>query len=145
MKKITLLLSVIFNLVVFAQPKQSSEKQEIGRILMNQKEAWNNGNMERYMEGYWKNDSLLFISKKGITRGWQATLANYKKSYPDRSSMGKLHFDILAIEFLHPNAAHVIGKWYLKRNEEKGDLSGHFSLIVKKINNRWVIVSDHSS
>lgn len=151
MKNILFLILVLLSISSFAQKKhpkhqkqQLPDKQQIIRLLMNQKSAWNEGNLDQYMMGYWKNDSLSFIGKKGITKGWQATLDTYKKSYPDKAAMGQLQFDILKVELLSPTSAYVVGKWDLTR-KEKGNLSGYFSLLLKKLDNKWVIVSDHSS
>lgn len=151
MKNLLLILLLISSTVTFAQRKKHkkakptiAEHTLIMRLLMNQKNAWNEGNLEQYMQGYWKNDSLSFIGKRGITKGWQATLDTYKKSYPDKASMGELQFNILKIELLSPTAAYVVGKWDLTR-KEKGNIGGHFSLLLRKLNKKWVIVSDHSS
>jgi hypothetical protein len=95
------------------------------------------------MEGYWKSDSLMFIGKSGITYGWKETLSNYKKNYPDSSSMGKLRFDIILLTPLSPQYYSLAGRWTLKRSI--GDLTGFFTLIFRKINGSWVIISDHSS
>lgn len=105
--------------------------------------AWNSGNIENFMHGYWQNDSLMFIGKSGVTYGWQKTLDNYKKGYPDTAAMGNLDFIILQVKKLSEDYSFVIGKWHLARTI--GDLSGHFTLLFKKIKNNWVIVSDHSS
>ena len=118
-------------------------KLAILRILDEQTTAWNRGDIEGFMNGYWKNDSLMFIGKSGVTYGWTNTLNNYKKGYPDTTAMGKLSFDIIAVKRLSKKYCHVIGKWFLKRSI--GDLSGHFTLIFEKINSRWVIIADHSS
>jgi len=145
MKKFSAILFFIFTIqLVFAQKHQQlPDVQKIKHLLSNQVIAWNNGNIEEYMSGYWKNDSLIFIGKKGITKGWQQTLDNYKKSYPDKSAMGVLQFDIISVELFSKTIAHVTGKWNIK--SEKGNLSGCFTLVMKKINAAWVIVSDHSS
>ena len=79
----------------------------------------------------------------GVKWGWQETLNNYKKSYPDTVAMGKLSFDIIKIEKLSGKYYYVVGKWMLKRSI--GDLSGHYNLLLKKINGAWKIVADHSS
>lgn len=151
MKHVLLIALILISTVAVAQRKKAGhkkqqlpDKQQIIRLLMNQKNSWNDGNLEQYMLGYWKSDSLSFIGKKGITRGWQATLDTYKKSYPDKAAMGVLQFDILKVDILSPTSAYVVGKWDLTR-KEKGNLSGYFSLLLKKIDNKWVIVSDHSS
>jgi len=105
--------------------------------------AWNKGDLETFMQPYWKNDSLMFIGKSGITYGWQHTLDNYKKGYPDKTAMGELSFTIIKTEKLSSRNFYVVGKWHLKRTI--GDVSGHFTLLFKKIGGRWLIVSDHSS
>ncbi|AMS28018.1 L-asparaginase [Bacteroidetes bacterium UKL13-3] len=143
----SLLFSLLFLLAsaAFAQKQIMPDKTMIMRVLSNQQKAWNDGRIEDFMNGYWQSDSLVFIGKKGITKGWQQTLDNYKKSYPDKVSMGKLEFTIIAVALLSKTSAHVVGKWHLKRELSKGDLEGHFTLLFKKMNKRWVIVSDHSS
>jgi ketosteroid isomerase-like protein len=95
------------------------------------------------MQPYWQSDSLMFIGKNGVTRGWQQTLNNYKKNYPDATAMGKLSFDIIKMQKLSRKYYYVVGKWMLQRTI--GDLSGHYTLLFKKMNRRWVIISDHSS
>ena len=122
---------------------QSKEEKEIRRLLAVQTECWNRGNIEGFMQTYWKNDSLLFIGKSGVHFGWQETLNNYKKGYPDTTAMGKLSFDILIVKKLSPEYYYVVGKWMLKRS--LGDLSGHYDLLLRKIKGKWDIIADHSS
>lgn len=111
--------------------------------MKTQEDAWNNGDLETFMETYWKSDSLLFVGSKGPVYGWQATLDRYIKSYPDTVAMGKLHFDILETTPLENEHYFVLGKFHLSRSI--GDVSGHFTLIFKKIDGKWLIISDHSS
>lgn len=143
MKKYTALFLV--NILFFSATALAQSKDEIAvkNILNNQIIAWNTGNINDFMQGYWQSDSLMFIGKSGITYGWQKTLNNYKKNYPDTASMGKLDFTILNTKRLSPLYYFVVGKWHLKRTI--GDLSGHFTLLFKKIKNSWVIIADHSS
>lgn len=115
----------------------------IAATMQAQEEAWNRGDLKGFMDGYWESDSLRFIGKSGITRGWSQTLANYERGYPDRAAMGKLTFTILIVEKLGPRCVGVTGKWHLQR--EKDAPQGYFSLIWKKMNGKWVIVADHSS
>lgn len=122
---------------------QSKDEAAIKALLIQQTLSWNNGDLEEFMESYWKSDSLEFIGKSGLTYGWTTTLNNYKCNYPDTAAMGKLDFDILQVKRLSPIYYFVIGKWHLTRSI--GDLGGHFTLLIKKINNKWLIVADHSS
>ena len=115
----------------------------IRQLLTDQTQAWNRGDIESFMKTYWESDSLMFIGKSGITYGWTNTLNNYKKNYPDTIAMGKLSFNILSVKRLSFQYFQVIGKWRLQRSI--GDLSGHFTLLLKKIIGRWVIIADHSS
>lgn len=140
MKKIFLLLSLCFSISSFAQ---SRDETDIRKLLNDQTIAWNNGDVENFMKGYWKNDSLMFIGQSGVTYGWTNTLNNYKKNYPDAAAMGKLSFDIILVKKLSKEYHQVVGKWHLKRTI--GDLSGHYTLLLKKINEQWVIITDHSS
>jgi len=142
---IYIIIAMLCTTNLFAQKHILTDSKQIAAIMQVQQESWNEGDLEGFMAPYWKSDSLSFIGKMGVTRGWQQTLDNYKKSYPDKASMGQLSFDILTIDVVSKDAANVIGRWHLKRNVDKGNLDGHFTLLLKKINNLWVIVSDHSS
>ena len=130
-------------LVCTSVSAQSKVEQTIRSLLEEQRLAWNAGNLETFMGTYWQNDSLMFIGKSGITYGWQNTLNNYKKGYPDTAAMGKLKFDILEVKRLSVMYFFVVGKWHLTRSI--GDVGGHFTLLFKKVKNKWVIVADHSS
>lgn len=119
------------------------QEVEIRSLLKKQTEAWNRGDLDGFMEGYWKSDSLMFIGKSGITYGWQQTLDNYKKGYPDKTAMGFLTFTLIQLKPLSKKYFSVVGKWHLKRTI--GDLGGHYTLLLKKIKGKWVVVADHSS
>ncbi|MFN9520035.1 MAG: YybH family protein [Bacteroidota bacterium] len=137
--------AIMWLFFLFPLKAQNTEQSAILHVLLEQQRAWNSGYIYAFMQGYWNSDSLYFIGKRGITRGWQQTLDNYLKSYPDTATMGKLQFDIVSIDICRPDAAFVIGKWQLHRQSDKGNTGGHFTLWFKKINNRWVIVADHTS
>jgi ketosteroid isomerase-like protein len=140
MKQVLIVLLLFSYVPVFAQSK---DETAIRKVLHEQTLAWNNGNIEAFMNGYWKNDSLMFIGNSGLTYGWNNTLNNYKKSYADTTAMGKLAFTILKVKKLSQEYFQVVGKWHLKRTI--GDLSGHYTLLFQKINGEWVIIADHSS
>lgn len=122
---------------------QSKTEKKILSLLKTQDESWNNGDINGFMATYWKHDSLMFIGKSGVTYGWQNTLNNYKKGYPDKTAMGKLDFTLIDIKKLSRKYYHVVGKWHLKRSI--GDLEGHFTLLMQKIKGKWYIIADHSS
>lgn len=149
MKKIILFSfsALLLCSVISAQSKPAhspgADEQAIRNAMNEQLAAWNAGDIDRFMVTYWENDSLMFIGKNGITQGWQKTLLNYKKGYPDTASMGKLDFDILKVKRLSAIYFFVVGKWHLARSI--GDAGGYFTLLFRKIKNRWVIVADHSS
>ena len=140
MKKGILLPALFFSLIAFTQ---SGDELTIRKVLSDQVNAWNKGDIVGFMQGYWKNDSLMFIGKSGINWGWQKTLENYKKGYPDTTAMGKLSFNIIVVKKLSPEYYYVVGKWMLTRSI--GDLSGHYNLLFRKISGSWFIIADHSS
>lgn len=138
-----LLLTLLTTVIFLTASAQNKDEQTIRNLLARQMSDWNKGNIAGFMKGYWNNDSLLFVGKNGPNYGYRTTLQNYLKSYPDTTAMGKLNFDILKVQALSPDCYFVLGKWMLKRTI--GNLSGHYTLILRKIKGEWVIVSDHSS
>ena len=140
MKNIITALSLFISIAVAAQSK---DEAAILKVLDDQNAAWNRGDIDGFMKGYWENDSLMFVGKSGVTYGWTNTLNNYKKGYPDTAAMGKLIFTNIKIQRLSKKYYFIVGKWYLKRSI--GDVSGHYNLLMKKIKGHWVIVADHSS
>ena len=141
MKQFLISIFLISSVIAFAQSK---DEQQILSILDAQSKAWNEGKIDQFMKGYWQSDSLMFIGSSGINYGYDATLKNYYKRYPDRDAMGQLTFTILKLNRISDDSYFVIGKWFLKR-EKNGDVGGHFTLLWKKINGEWVIIADHSS
>ena len=146
MKNTTLVCLFLFALSISGQclGQSKADDRAVRLVLDQQTVHWNNGNIDAFMEGYWKSDSLAFIGAKGPNYGWATTRDGYKTRYPDRATMGKLQFTILRLDLLASNVAFVIGKWHLTR-PEKGDVGGHFTLVFKKVNGQWVIISDHTS
>lgn len=142
------LLTVIFStfllMTSLAENKISSkEKSEINGLLDKQVKAWNEGNLDKFMETYWNSEELSFVGSRGPTYGWQATLENYKKGYPDKTAMGQLKFTVLNVSKIDKKTVLVIGRFDLTRTI--GDLSGHYTLVIQKFKNNWLIISDHSS
>ncbi len=125
-----------------ADPDQAA-KEEILKSMLKSQDCWNAGDLEGFMHNYWHSDSLKFIGKNGITYGWDATLNRYKASYPDREKQGTLTFDFIHLEKISDDSWFQVGKYTQVR--KKDTLSGHFSLLWKKINGQWRIVADHSS
>ena len=124
--------------------KQQDSKDQILSILSAQVDAWNEGDLKKFMQTYWKSDKLTFSSSGKTTHGWQPTLDNYKKSYSPPKEMGKLHFDELKIMMIESKSALVLGNWHLKMKDDT-KLDGNFSLVVKQFDDGWKIIHDHSS
>ena len=138
--------AVIFlGLVGCMSAKYQAESTKTGTktVLDKQVLDWNKGDIPAFMQGYWKSDSLQFIGKSGITYGWEKTLANYQKSYPNAETMGQLTFTILHVDDLNPTTAYVTIKWQLNRSI--GNQEGFSTLLFRRIDNEWKIISDHSS
>lgn len=138
------LLMLFFALLsVGASAQKLSDEQQIMATLHHQQEAWNKGDLKKFMDGYEKSDSLLFVGTSGPSYGWQKALDNYKKGYPDKRAMGSLTFGIKKIKLLGTDAAFVMGSWSLSR--AKDNPHGFFTLLFKKINDQWKITVDHTS
>src|SRR5574340_558903 len=117
-----IIFTALFSFFYLHSFAQGKDEMLVKKVLQTQQSAWNNGSIEKFMEGYWKSDSLMFIGKSGITYGWQKISDNYKRSYPDTASMGKLHFSILQLKALAIDAYFMVGKWHLER--AKGNIEG---------------------
>lgn len=137
-------LSLSFFFQLFSQgPISKIDSLDIMNVISSQEKAWNSGNIDLFMEGYIKSEELVFSGSGGPVYGWKATKDRYFKSYPDLKTMGKLTFRVNKIKSLSPNTAYLIGEYYLKRIID--DSFGHFTLLWKKINGKWLIISDHTS
>ncbi len=123
--------------------EQNADRDAIRMVLNAQQAAWNRGDVDAFLVGYWRSPELTFSGSSGVSRGWDGVLARYKKNYPDRAAMGELDFSELEFRFLGKDAALVLGKWHLKR--EKGDVGGVFTLVWQHFSEGWRIIHDHTS
>ena len=137
------LLTLLLLALALSGFAQTGPEAAIRRIMTDQAAAWNKGNIDDFMKGYWNNDSLVFVGQSGLSYGYGTALANYKKHYDSPDKMGQLFFTLLSIKKLSPDYCFVLGKWLLKR--KAGDIGGIYSLLFRKIDGRWQIVVDHTS
>jgi ketosteroid isomerase-like protein len=123
-------------------PSNAAEA-DIRAVLAAQAQAWNRGDIDGFMQGYWRSDNLRYASGDSVTYGWDQIRARYIETYPDRSAMGMLNFSDLNVEEIAPNAASAFGRWSLKR--DKDELHGLFTLSFRKMPYGWKITADHTS
>ncbi|MCB0662381.1 MAG: DUF3225 domain-containing protein [Saprospiraceae bacterium] len=142
MKKLLLLMVLSLGTVTIAMA-QNADIEKVKSLMAQQEADWNEGDIDGFMEVYWKSDKLQFIGANGITYGWDNTLANYKKGYPDKEAMGILHFEIKNVEKLSKKVIMLAGSWELEK--EGPNPGGHFLLVWKKIKGQWRIIADHTS
>jgi uncharacterized protein (TIGR02246 family) len=140
MKK-TPLFALLLLLTAFSRA-QTSPETAIRKVMADQAAAWNKGDLDEFMKGYWRSDSVLFIGHS-VTHGYDSTLAHYKAAYGTPDKMGVLTFPWLTVKRLSSEYCFVVGKFQLRR--KAGDVSGMYTLLFRKINGQWVIVVDHSS
>lgn len=138
-KLFILLLPILFA----CNMNNQTEVAKIKAVLHNQQIAWNKGDIDGFMQGYWKSEDLEFVSKNGTTKGWKNTLERYQKSYPTSKEMGKLKFTLGEIKFLNNNSATLNGNWELIR--ETDNPKGSFILTFQKIDSNWVIIKDYTT
>ena|SRR5436190_7139202 len=142
MKKLLfLILLLALAWPVIAQ--SGKEEAAIRKVLDAQVEAWNRGDIEGFMTGYWRSEKLTFISGDKVTHGWQQTLDGYKRSYDTPAKMGTLMFSDLEFTMISKDAAVVLGSWALKRIKDTP--KGKFTLTFRKFKEGWRIVMDHTS
>ena len=119
------------------------DKKAVLDLMEAQENAWNEGDLDRFMLGYWQNEALVFVGRTGPTYGYANTLAKYRKGYPDKEAMGTLSFDLLHLQQWDASTLQLIGKFTLIRTKDQP--TGYFTLLFRKIEGQWKIVSDHTS
>ena len=140
------LLTVVLlipNLVMSQEKTNSKNMVAIRAVIEAQRDAWNRGDVDGYMDGYERSPETVFVSGDTVTRGWQTVLERYKKSYSTREKMGTLTFSDLEITLLGKDSAVVLGRWHLQRANDEPH--GTFSLIFKLTKSGWKIIHDHTS
>jgi ketosteroid isomerase-like protein len=140
-----IILFLIITLIAAGSIAAQSQKAEgeIRKVMDEQAAAWNRGDIDGFMRGYWNSDKLAFVSGANVTRGWQSTLDRYKKTYDSRAKMGTLTFSDLEITVLSNDAAVVLGSWSLAR--ESDNPHGKFTLTFRRFREGWRIIMDHTS
>ncbi len=126
----------------FSQSSTTDDEASILEVLAIQEKAWNNFDIELFMETYWKSDDLIFYGSSGVTKGWQNTLERYKKSYPTKEHFGQLRLTSNEISKINAGVYSVFGEYHLTRTV--GDTQGIFMLILKNIDGAWKIIADTS-
>jgi len=142
-KYIIIICTVLISQINIAQTSEKEDKDSILAVLKAQRLAWSDNNIEKFMEGYWKSDSLKFYGSNGVTYGWENTLERYKQAYPSADHTGTLSFKINDISKITEGAYYVMGEYHLKRNV--GNATGIFMIIFKRIDGEWKIIADTSS
>jgi ketosteroid isomerase-like protein len=139
---IAVLISATFGTRLSAA-KQNAAEGKIRAVLDMQTVAWNRGDIDTFMTGYWKSSETEFVGASGITRGWQAVLDRYRRNYLDGKAMGRLTFSNLEVHVTCRDSAFVIGEFRLDR--EKDRPAGIFTLNFRKFAEGWRIVADHTT
>ena len=149
-QKILLTLVLLLPITSMAVKAQPSAKQKnaktiaaIRAVLDAQRDAWNRGDIEGFMDGYEHSAQTVFVSGDNVTHGWQTVLDRYKKNYNTREKMGTLTFSDLEINLPGKESAVVLGRWHLKRASDEPH--GRFTLIFRKTKQGWKIIHDHTS
>lgn len=143
MRSVLLAVLCLLFASTFITAQDDKVARDIRKVMDDQVAAWNRGDVDAFMTGYWNSDKLAFVSGENVTRGWKPTLDRYKKSYDTRAKMGTLTFSDLEVTVLAKDAAVVLGSWSLAR--EKDNPHGKFTLIFRKFKEGWRIVMDHTS
>ncbi len=127
----------------YAPPSADPATKEIITVLTKQQTAWNQGDIPAFMEGYWNSPELTFSGSTGVSRGWEAVLARYQRTYSTQATMGHLDFSDLEVRSLGTTSALVLGKWRLTRSS--GNIGGVFTLVFQRFPEGWKIIHDHTS
>jgi ketosteroid isomerase-like protein len=125
------------------EANDASAVSQIESVLRMQQDAWNHGDIDRFMSGYARSKDTVFVSEDTVRRGWETVRDRYREKYSDRAKMGVLTFSGLEITLLSPDSAVALGRWKLQRAKDQPH--GRFTLIFRRLPEGWRIVHDHSS
>ena len=123
--------------------RAQTDMEQIRNVMAEQVEAWNRGDIESFMKGYWNSDSTVFNSGGNVQRGYNQVLARYKQTYGTKEKMGRLEFSYLEVRKISPTAAVAMGVWKLYRSTDQP--WGRFTLIIERKPEGWRITHDHTS
>lgn len=138
-------LSFVVMVVSLAAAASEPATAGVRAVLDAQVAAWNRGDLDAFMETYWKSPDLVFQSNASTTRGWEATRERYRKRYQSEGrEMGRLAFEDIEVELLGPGLALARGGFRLAFSDGKG-AHGRFTLLMRERPEGWRIVYDHSS
>lgn len=138
-----LIILLLFAACAAAPPLADTSAAQIRAVLADQAAAWNRGDIDGFMQGYWNSEQLRFASGDSVSYGWAAADRRYHAHYPDRAAMGTLEFSGLEVELPAPDAAIVFGHWALQRAHDRPH--GLFTLVLRKTADGWKISRDHTS
>lgn len=141
MKTCAIALCVMMSVPIVSRAQADGEA--IRSVLTRQVDAWNRGDVEEFMKGYWNSEKTSFVSGGTMTQGYQEVLGRYKKKYGTREKMGSLRFEDLTIRTMSNTAAVASGVWRLTRVSDAP--WGRFTLVLEKKPEGWRIVYDHTS
>lgn len=138
-------LIAVFAVAAYGQNEKEKEtiSKEIEKVMTEQVEAWNRGDIDAFMSGYWQSEEMTFVSDNSISKGWKAALDRYKRGYDTREKMGSLEFSDAVITILDKNNAYVLGRFTLERKDDRP--TGLFTLVFRKTKEGWKIIHDHTS
>ena len=143
-RAVPIIFCILMAATASAAPTQTQNATaQIRAVLRAQQEAWNRGDIDRFMNGYARSGSTLFVSEDTVRHGWETVRERYRKKYSDRAKMGTLKFSDLEITSLGADSALALGRWKLKRTKDQPH--GRFTLIFRKTADGWRIVHDHTS
>lgn len=143
---VLLIVSCVFQSTVLLADSRQANSQHIVASLENQKDAWNHGDVKAFMSAYLDSDATLYVSKKGVVRGYQSIRKNYLQRYTNKAEMGVLTYSNLQVLSLSDQYSLVIGQWFLQRAKAAGgNVGGYFTLLFTKTKQGWKIAVDHTS
>ncbi|HTH52105.1 MAG TPA: nuclear transport factor 2 family protein [Pyrinomonadaceae bacterium] len=143
MKRTLALTAALLLLAIVSAGRTKKDEASIRKIMDDQAAAWNRGDIDTFMAGYWKSDKLQFVGTDSVTKGWQATTDRYKRNYNSREKMGTLSFTDVEFIPISKDAAFIVMSWSLKRTSDNPH--GKSTLLWRKLKEGWRIVVDHSS
>lgn len=106
--------------------------------------AWNRGDFEAFVGDYAPESTTTFVSGTQVQHGFEWIRQNYAPTFAPGAVHDSLRFESLEARSLGGDHILATARYVLFRDGSITS-SGPFTLVLKRINEPWKIIHDHTS
>jgi hypothetical protein len=135
------MLAAAFLLLVQAP---SGAAGEAARGVQAQVAAWNRGDLEGALEAYCGEPRITWVTRSGVTRGYDEFAEGMRRDFADRTRMGRYEAELLETRALGRRSALVVLRWSITRDGRRL-MGGISTQLWERCRGRLRITLEHAS